>query len=408
MSLFDSLAFRRHDDPTSARIAAAITLIAAALTALGLVLVYSSTSTGIALKVLEEADATYYLRRQILWVSLGMGVFVLARTTDLDGLRRGSPWLLLAVGGALAAILVPGVGHRVGGAVRWIRVGPFQGQPSEAAKIALVIFTAGWASRQGPALQTLRGLLPGLLPIGALIGLVALEPDMGTAALLSCVAGGLLIAAGARIRHLLGLGAPFALVVGLFALTRLGYVRRRIATFLDPTLDPFGVGFQPRQAVIALGSGGVFGQGLGAGRQKLHFLQEVHTDYIFALVGEELGFLGAVAVVVAFAALVIYGLRAADRARDSFSFLVALGLSAVLGLQSVLNIAVATASVPPKGIALPFLSFGGSSLLMASCAAGLLARVAAEGREPAPLLDDALAPEGDLDLLEPASAWSAS
>ena len=151
---------------------------------------------------------------------------------------------------------------------------------------------------------------------------------------------------------------------------------------MDPTSDPGGVAYQTRQAVIAIGSGGPFGLGLGASQQKLLFLPDVHTDFIFALVGEELGFVGAVAVLAVFAALIVQGIKAVDRAKDEFSFLLALGLLLTLGVQSVLNVAVATASVPPKGIALPFLSFGGSSLLFACAAAGLIAKVAAEGRAP--------------------------
>ncbi len=390
MTLFDSLALRRTSDPVSSRTAAAITLLVAALTALGVVLVFSSTASGIA-----QEDATLFLRRQLLWVALGAGVFVLARTTDLDGLRRHSGLLLVLTAGLLIAVLIPGVGHKVNGARRWIRLGPINGQPSEAAKVLLTVFVAAWAARQGDALRTLRGLLPGVAVIGGVVGLVAIEPDMGTAALLACVSGAILVAAGARLRHLALLGTPAVLLAVLFAATRLDYVRRRIASFLDPAADPMGAGFQPRQALIAIGSGGPFGKGLGAGHQKLLFLQEVHTDYIFALVGEELGFVGAVAVVLAFVALLAYGMRAVDRARDAFTFLLALGLVLILGIQSALNVAVATASVPPKGIALPFVSFGGSSLLMACCVAGLLARVAAEGRDPEPLLERDGQDDGD-------------
>lgn len=366
-------------DDAGARAAAMITVLVAALAALGVVLVYSSTSVGIAMKA---QDATLFLRRQLLWVTLGAGVFTLARTTDLKALRRWA-WPLIGLTVlALVLVLVPGIGKKINGARRWIRVAGFNGQPSELAKIALVVFCAAWASGRREQLRTFRGSLPALGVVGLVAGLVAVEPDMGTALLLSSVATTVLLAGGVPFKHLFMIGAPGALVLFVFAARKLTYITHRIQAFLDPSADPGGVAYQTRQAVIAIGSGGPFGVGLGASQQKLLFLPDVHTDFIFALVGEELGFVGAIVVLAVFAGLVLQGMKAVDRARDEFSFLLALGLLLTLGVQSVLNIAVATASVPPKGIALPFISFGGSSLLFASAAAGLIARVAAEGAPP--------------------------
>jgi cell division protein FtsW len=364
------------------RTAAMITVLVAALAALGIVLVYSSTSVGIAMKA---QDATLFLRRQLLWVALGAGVFALARTADLKTLRRWA-WPLIGLTiVCLILVLVPGIGKKINGAKRWIRLGSFNGQPSELAKIALVVFCAAWASGRREQLGRLRGSLPALGVIGLTAGLVAVEPDMGTALLLSSVATTVLLVGGVPLRHLLMIGGPGAAALLLFAASKLTYITHRIQAFMDPASDPGGVSYQTRQAVIAIGSGGPFGVGLGASQQKLLFLPDVHTDFIFALVGEELGFVGAVAVLLVFAALIVQGIKAVDRARDDFSFLLALGLLLTLGVQSVLNVAVATASVPPKGIALPFLSFGGSSLLFACAAAGLIAKVAAEGRAPAPV-----------------------
>jgi cell division protein FtsW len=373
-------------DAQAAHNASALLLIVAGLTALGVVLVYSSTSVGIALKA---QDATLFLRKQLLWVLLGVGTFVLARTTPTETLRRWSLPILGVSVLLLGAVLVPGLGKKIGGARRWIRVGPINGQPSEVAKLALIIFTAAWASAQSDRLRYLRGALPGLAVIGGTAALIVVEPDMGTTLLLTTVCVTMLVVAGVRIRHLVAVGLPCGLLVGLFAFKKLGYIWKRIEGFLDPAANADGVGYQAHQAVIALGSGGPFGVGLGASQQKLLFLPEVHTDYIFSLVGEELGFFGAMLVVGGFAALAVYGIRAVDRARDRFSFLLAVGIVLLLGLQSLLNMAVATASVPPKGIALPFVSFGGSSLLMAAAAAGILTRIAAEGHEPSPLLEEA-------------------
>lgn len=365
---------------SAAHTATALTLIVAALAALGVVLVYSATSVGIALKA---QDATLYLRRQVLWVILAAGTFLLARTTDPEWLRRRSWWILGAAALGLVLVLVPGIGAKVNGARRWIRVAGFNGQPSELAKLALIIFAAAHAAGRREQLGTLRGALFPLGVLGVMAGLIAVEPDMGTALLVSTVTTTLLVVGGLRLRHLLLLGLPGLCGLVAFAATKLGYIWSRIAAFMDPTADPGGVAYQTRQAVIALGSGGLTGLGLGEGRQKLLFLPDVHTDFIFANVGEELGFVGGAGVLLLFALLVIHGMRAVDRARDQFSFLLALGIVLTLGLQSILNIAVATASVPPKGIALPFVSFGGSHLLAAALAAGLLARIAAEGREPA-------------------------
>lgn len=368
-----------RDDGGPSHTATALTLIVAALAALGVVLVYSSTSVGIALKA---HDATLYLRRQLLWVFLAAGTFLLARTTDPEWLRRRAWWLLGGAIAGLVLVLIPGVGAKVNGARRWIRVAGFNGQPSELAKLALIIFCAAHAAGRREQLRTFGGALFPMSVIGLVAGLIAVEPDMGTALLVSTVATALLLVGGLRVRHLVLMGLPGLLGLLVFAARKLDYIWHRVNAFMDPTADPGGVAYQTRQAVIALGSGGLTGVGLGEGRQKMLFLPDVHTDFIFALVGEELGFVGGAAVLFMFALLVMHGMRAVDRARDQFSFLLALGITLTLAIQSLLNVAVATASVPPKGIALPFVSFGGSHLLAAALAAGLLTRVAADGREP--------------------------
>jgi cell division protein FtsW len=209
---------------------------------------------------------------------------------------------------------------------------------------------------------------------------------MGTASFCAAVGITVLLVAGLRVRHLALAGAPAAAALAFFAIFKLQYIAKRVTAFMDLDADASGVGYQIRQAVIALGSGGPFGFGLGESRQKRLFLPDGHTDFIFALIGEELGFVGTVAVVVLYGTLIVLAIRAVNRAKDRFSFLLGTGLAFALGLQAALNMAVATASIPPKGIALPFVSFGGSPLLFCAAAAGMLARIAAEGRSaPAPV-----------------------
>ncbi len=203
---------------------------------------------------------------------------------------------------------------------------------------------------------------------------------MGTATFCAVCSLSVLVVAGARLRHLAAVSLPGALAAGVFALKKLAYISERITAFMDLEHHADGTGYQIHQAVIALGSGGPFGLGLGESRQKRLFLPDGHTDFIFSLIGEELGFVGACAVLVLYAALVILMIKAVQRAKDRFSFFLGTGLALAIGLQAVLNVAVATASVPPKGIALPFVSYGGSSLFFCAAAVGLLARIAAEGR----------------------------
>jgi cell division protein FtsW len=357
-----------------------VTLLGASLAAFGVVMVYSSTSIG---SELRHDDATLFLRKHVLSLALASIVFVLARTASLDRLHARAGVLLGVALVLLVLVLVPGVGAKVGGARRWIRVGPLNGQPSELAKLALVVFVAAHAAGRHEVLGRFRqGLLPAFIPVAVTAGLIALEPDMGTAAFVALLGLGLLVVAGVKLRHVLALSIPLALGALALAFAKLGYVGARIRAFLDPAADPDGVGYQARQAVIALGSGGPLGLGLGASRQKRLFLPDGHTDFVFAVVGEELGFVGAALLLAAFLALVLVSASVVVRARDDFRLLLGTGLAFALGAQAALNVAVATASVPPKGIALPLVSFGGSSLFFSAAALGLLANVCAECEVP--------------------------
>lgn len=357
-----------------------ITIMAMTLLALGIVMVYSSSSIRMDLK----NDATIFLRRQILWAVLAGIVFIIARSTDVSLLKKYATPIFAACCLLLVAVLTP-LGKAVGGARRWISIGGMNIQPSEIAKIAMIIMVAKSIEMRRDKLSYFKeGYLKIIAPILIIVGLVIVEPDFGSAALLIGVGMIMVFVAGAKLKHLAITAVPGVLAVIGLVMLKGDHVRARLAAFFDPNADPNGVNYQPIQAIIALGSGGLFGQGLGASRQKRMFLPEIHTDYIFALVGEELGFIGASGVILLFALLLFFGFAAVLRAKDRFSFFVALGLTLFIGFQTVINISVATGTIPPKGIALPLISFGGSSLCICAASLGILVNIAMAGRRKLP------------------------
>jgi cell division protein FtsW len=321
-------------------------------------------------------DMLFYLKRQALWAGLALGA--LAVGMRLSYWRMRPWWLALTVVSAvlLIIVLIPGIGIQVNGARRWLGAGQARFQPSELAKIALVIFLANYgATRRAAIKDPVHGLGPALGVMGLLGALVAHE-DLGTA--VSMLFTGLLMIhmAGARKRHLAVLALAGALFFGVFVLHK-QYRRERITAFVNPFSDKsyHGAGYQPTHSLIALGSGGWSGSGIGLGRQKFLYLPAEHTDYIFATIGEEMGLLGTLGVLAAFILLVIRGLTIAHRTRDRFGSLLAAGLTCMLGVQALMNIAVVTSSVPATGVPLPFISYGGSSLLFATLAVGMILNV---------------------------------
>lgn len=351
------------------KIASSILFLAVvALVALGMVMLFSA-STG-------EARSSFW-KMQPVWCVIGLGAcWMLAAVGDYGWLRKlwWLAWLAAIV--LLALVLVPGIGKYVKGARRWIELGGFTFQPSEVAKVAVIIALAWYGERFARQMnQWRRGwLYPGLL-IAPIMGLIFLEPDWGTAILLAAVAAILLFLAGTRIDLLVLTGT--AAGAGLAVLLTHNPVRQaRWLAFLDLEKHKEGTGFQVWQSVTAIGSGGWEGKGLCDGRQKFGFVPELHTDFIFSLIGEELGFIGAVLVVVAFAGILCAGLFIARRARDTFGMLLAAGLTFLITLQAAINIGVVTSSLPSKGISLPFISYGGSSLVIMLACVGLLLNVA--------------------------------
>ena len=354
-------------------IAAALLAIVLALVAIGLVMVYSTT----AVEAERSGDPTRYVRRQALFALLAGGALAIAWHTDYRKVLAARTHLLVATLVLLVLVLFA---QPVNGARRWFDLGANHLQPSEIAKVALVVFLAGSCAEK-EALKTFRSTAKICATLASLLVLIAVEPDFGTAAFLGVLAFAVLFVAGVRLAYAAAVGIPVAGAVALYAATHFEHVRNRIQVFLEPAADPLGKGYQIHQALIALGSGGFGGLGLGRSRQKLFFLPDDHTDFVLAILGEELGLVGTALVAALFAAFVAYGMRIAFRARDRGGFLLAFGLTATVGLQAAMNIAVVTASFPTKGISLPFISFGGSSLLVAMTSVGILLSIARKSAE---------------------------
>jgi cell division protein FtsW len=342
-----------------------------ALSLFGCVMIYSASAVSAA----ETSGNPYrYLVKQIVALVLGgIAAFLVSR---IDYRFFARPWVAyLAYGAAFALCVFALVQPPINAARRWIPLGPVMFQPSEFLKVALVLLLASQIARKTIAWgDPQRAIRPALFFTVIAAGVVLLEPDLGTAACYLMLAGVLLWLAGVRAKLFLIFGAAAIPLVVLAALTA-GYRRARLLSFLRPEADPLGAGFQALQSLIAVGAGGFFGNGLGASRQKLFFLPYPHTDFIFAIVGEELGFLGAVGVVLCFAVIAWRGFRAARRAPDAFGALVAAGATAMLVVQAAVNMSVVLALVPTKGIPLPFVSYGGSSLVASWIAAGLILNV---------------------------------
>ena len=348
-----------------------------ALAALGVVMVYSS---GAVFAAKKYGDATYFLKRELIYAILGLGALSLATRVDYSIYRRLAYPLLFVSLGLLAAVLK--VGSRAGGAVRWFRAGPLSFQPGELAKLALCVYLAYLLARKAEKVRVFSvGFLPPLLVTGLMMVLLLKQPDFGTAAIFGAVALGMLFVAGTRTSYLI-LAALVAAPVGWKFIVSTPFRMRRMLAFLDPWAFRRDVGYQITESLMSVGSGGVTGLGLGDGRQKLFFLPEAHTDFILSIVGEELGLLGILTVIALFGVLVWRGYRTAFRARDVFGAYLAFGITTMFGLQALVNIGVVLGSLPTKGLPLPFISYGGTSLLMSLFAAGVLANISARNPEP--------------------------
>jgi len=337
----------------------------------GVVMVYSASAV---IAQQENHSQFHYLIKQAVWTSLGVGVMFIAMNFDYEKINRR--WIVYGLLLITVLLLLAVFGFRpINGARRWIRFGSFSLQPSEIAKLTLAIFLARFLERRaGDEASFFRTFVPIMLVIGLLAGLVIKEPDLGTALILAIAGMIVSFAAGVRPRHVFYASIPALLYVGKMLIFT-PFRMRRLAAFIDPWADAQGAGYQTVQSLIAVGSGGVHGLGFAQGRQKLLFLPFAHSDFIFAVVGEELGLVGAMIIVFVFAIFLWRGMRAALRAPDRFGMLLGLGIVVGIVAQALLNISVVLAIVPNKGIPLPFISDGGSSNVPTMAGVGILLNI---------------------------------
>ncbi len=347
---------------------------------LGLVAVYSSSSV-FAARV--YGDAEHFLRLQIAWAAIGLVGLTVAARVPSDWLRRRAGWGVLLAVVLCVLVLIPGVGHLAGGARRWLNFGFAGFQPSEFAKVAVVVgLAAVLAHRERKARAERVSLLVPVLLAQIPVVLILAEPDLGNALVLELIVAVMVFCAGLRLRTL-GLVALGALPVFYSLLVGAPWRLQRVLAFIDPWAYRSTVGYQVTEALISIGSGGVAGVGLGESKHKLFFLPAAHTDFIFAIVAEELGLIGVGVLLLAVGVLVWRGVRAATRAANTFDAYLAAGVSALIVVPSLFNMCVATGMLPTKGLPLPLVSYGGSNLVATLIAVGLVLRVHRDGREPA-------------------------
>jgi cell division protein FtsW len=353
-----------------------------ALLAAGLVMVLSASSVE---GLLVYDSAYYYFGRQVVFAIAGLAAMVVLARIDYRDLRRWAPHAAIASVVLMLLVLVPHIGvdpNQTHGASRWLGLGPLGTfQPAEFGKLALVVYVAHWVDRRQGRLRSFNdGFLPFAIMLAGVLAIMMLQRDLGTAVVLGAMLVAIYFVGGGRRSHvallLLGLAAGFALFVLLES-----YRQQRLTAFLNPFADPLGASYQPVQALIGLGSGGPFGVGLGHSVLKYGWLPEAHTDFIFAVIGEETGLVGTTLILAGFVALTVRGCRAAMRAPDRFGVMLATGITMWIGLQAFVNMATVTSTLPATGVPLPFVSYGGSALAITLAAMGVLLNVAAQAQD---------------------------
>jgi len=358
-----------------------LSLCALILTGVGAVMVYSASSVTAESSARLGHDAAYFFKRQVLFAAVGASVALVLARVDYDVYRRRIWPIMGATLALLVLVFVPGIRHAANGASRWINLRVVTFQPSELAKFVLVAYAAYAVDRRGEnPREGWKAFVPMLAVMAAYAALILKEPDFGMAVVIVASFVALLYIAGFPWRLLTGLvGAGLLGIV--FLIVSKPYRMARLSAFFDPFSQAQAAGYQVVQSLIAFSNGGLLGTGIGAGKQKLFYLPEMHTDYIFSVIGEELGFAGVVAVGACFLTLVWVGFRIAARARDPFGKYLAMGLSIVVGVQALANMMVGLKMLPPKGMVLPFLSYGGSSLVLHLAAVGVLVNISMKGAD---------------------------
>lgn len=342
------------------------------LLSLGVIMVFSASEYS---TLIYYNDSFYFFKRQVLWVLLGLGAMFFMINYDYWRLKNYIWPILFIAFMMLVLVLVPGIGKEVNGARRWIGLGPVNFAPAELVKLCIIIFTAYGLSRQKDRVkQFTKGVLPYLAVTFLAALLILFQPDLGTAISLTGIVFVMIFAAGARVTHLGGIALAGVAAV-ILAIFLEPYRMKRFLAFLDPWADPQGAGFHIIQGLYAIGSGGLFGLGLGQSRQKFLYLPENHTDFIFAIIAEELGFIGALLVIMLFVLFIWRGMKIAVTSQDPFASLLATGVTAWIGVQAVINMGVVTGSLPVTGIPLPFISFGGTSMLFTMTGVGILLNI---------------------------------
>lgn len=351
----------------------ALTATVLTMVCVGIVMIYSASCVN---AMSNYHDSLYYLKRHAIFLIMGLGACLLVLRTDYRLIQPHARTLLLISIILLVVVLIPHIGKESYGARRWFKLGAFHFQPSELAKLAVIIYTADFLARKQQVIKSfVHGFLPPILVMGLVCALTVKQPDLGTTVEIAVVVLTMLLLAGARLRHMgmIALGGVAAVV---YLVIKEPYRMNRIIAFMDPWQDSQGIGFQLTQSQIALGSGGFFGVGLGHSQQKLFYLPAAHTDFILSIIGEELGLLGAVSVIMLFAIFIWQGTRIIRQTNNAFGYFLCTGIVMMLGLQAVVNVGVSIGAFPTKGLPLPFISYGGSALIFHLLSVALLLNVA--------------------------------
>jgi len=349
-----------------------IAVITILLISIGIVMIYSSSGV---YALSEIGDSAYFLKRHILFLGVGALGTLAVMSMDYRQLQSLAKPLIIMVIIMLILVLIPGIGKASFGARRWFKLGAFHFQPSELAKIVIMVYAADFLTRKAKSIHRFReGFLPIILILGLVCALIVRQPDLGNSVLIGCIVLIMMFIAGSRLLHIALLGI-MAMPTIYFLVVKVPYRVRRIAAFLDPWQDSQGVGFQLSQSQIALGSGGIFGVGLGKSVQKMFYLPAAHTDFILSIIGEELGLMGTITICLLFIMFIWQGARIIKRTNNPFGYYLSTGIVTMIGLQAVVNIGVSIGAFPTKGLPLPFVSYGGSALIFNMVAVGLLLNI---------------------------------